>query len=157
MGCRAVRIKSEEGFSLAELMPEFALRSGWWTMAVLITISIPTFMGYRARAHDTDAQTLIRTTILTENVFFLDNGVYTDAAADLEDIESSIRVNVSGNPAGTVRLVVGSPADQVCLFSHSESDTWFAVYHTESDTLYGNSAPATCQASLATGWSTDGW
>ena len=147
-----MRRKKDAGFSLIELMVVLAI------LAILIAIGVPSFQGYRNRAHDTDAQSDLRTTMLNEGVYHLDNGAFTATTAALEALENTIRYNVSGDPAGTVRVVLGTPATEVCLFSRSESGSWFTVYQTsDSGNFFGQAAPATCQASLASGWSTEGW
>ena len=147
-----MRTKRADGFSLIELMVVLAI------LAILVAVGIPTFQGYRNRAFDADAQADLRTGILIESVYHLDNGSFTADTATLTALENTIRFNVSGDPAGTVRVSLGTPETEVCLFSISEAGTWWTVYHTsDGGTFYGQSAPATCDSSLASGWPTDGW
>jgi type IV pilus assembly protein PilA len=144
----------QDGFSLIEMVVVLAI------VAVLTAIAIPAFSGYRTRAQDSDAQADLRTTLLIEGVHHLENSEFTETTSVLEAAEPAIRFNVAGDPAGSVRVKTGlSGADrEVCMFALSESGRWFAVYHTSDDgTRFGQSAPADCQDSLASGWSTTSW
>lgn len=143
-----------DGFTLIELAVVV------FTIAILIAVGIPTLTGFRNRAFDVDAQSELRLAMTAERIHHQDNGLFTESAADLRAIEVLIEINVAGDPVGTVRAVVATVAgtDAVCLFSVSQSGTWWSLYvDATSGTKYGSVAPATCQASLASGWPTDGW
>lgn len=147
-----MRNRSEAGFTLIELMVVVLI------IAILLAVGIPSFLGYRTRAFDADAQADLRTTVLTESVLHLDTGVFTTDTPTLSAAEPTVDFNVTGDPEGTVRVAIGTAETEVCMFSLSRSGNWWAIYHTsDSGTFYGQSAPAACQASLAGGWATAGW
>ena len=147
-----VHPRDEHGFNLVELMVVLVI------IAELLAIGIPTLTGYRTRAYDIDAQSDLRTVVLAENLLHLEDAAFTANTATLSDAEPTVQFNVSGDPEGTVRVETGAVDVEVCIFSLSRSGEWWAIYHTSNaGTRDGQSAPATCQASLASGWSTDAW
>ena len=143
----------DDGFTLIELAVVVMI------IAVLVAIGIPNFTGFSNRAHDGDAQADLRGTLLVETVYHLDNSEFTETTSTLTLIEPLIDFNVAGDPEGTVRVRTETVAeDGVCFFTLSRSGQWWAMYRSNTDaTHYGQSAPAPCNAALASTWSTDGW
>lgn len=96
---------------------------------------------------------------MAESVFHLDNSAFTESTSDLAAIEPLVDFNVAGDPEGTVRVRIQPPGEiAVCMFSLSRSGQWWAMYHSTADgSRYGQSSPAACNATLASGWSIDGW
>ncbi len=148
MRCR----ERQAGFTMVELVVVLLI------VAVLIIIGLPTYQGFRNRALDRDTQADLRGAVLVENLYHLDNAMFTETTSLLAELEPLISFNVAGDPEGTVRVRTGAADVEVCAFSLSRSGLWWAVYHaTSGGTRYGQSAPATCNAALASGWSADGW
>jgi len=145
---------NERGFTMVELVVVVSI------IGILLSAAIASYIGYRNRAFDLEAQATLRNTVLVETVHHTDVSVFTDSAADLEAIEPLLDVNVSGDPAGSVRVTIASAsADvEVCLFSRSESGDWWAIYHSlGTGTFFGQAPPEACDAALAADWSSEGW
>jgi len=119
--------KSEAGFTLLELMTVVAI------VAVLIAISIPTLLGFRARATDARAKADVTHAAIAEAGVRLLTGSFTDAAADIAAMSSTL--DLSGAPAA-IHVVVGDvePGDRrrVLLYARSQSGTWFGVHLVDS-------------------------
>ncbi|HSM02408.1 MAG TPA: prepilin-type N-terminal cleavage/methylation domain-containing protein, partial [Acidimicrobiia bacterium] len=76
----------DDGFTLIELMVVVMI------IAVLIAIAIPSFLGFRKSTQDRSAQSEVRRVLLAEKEFWLENGEYTQSAADISALEPSARV-----------------------------------------------------------------
>lgn len=84
----------EKGFTLIELLVVIAI------IGILAAIAIPQFAEYRARAFDARAQSDLRNIMTAEEAYFVDNELYTAAAADLPGFTESQGVNVTLAIAG---------------------------------------------------------
>jgi type IV pilus assembly protein PilA len=144
------RLGNEEGFTLVELMVVVLI------IAILVAIAIPTFLGARESAQDRAAQSDLRNALTAEKVFYVDNEVYTNVAADLAAIEPSIDWAAVG-----ITFDAAVNDQEVCLELASASGTTFYLRDVASGagagTFYGNSdVDANCSASAATtadaGW-----
>jgi prepilin-type N-terminal cleavage/methylation domain-containing protein len=67
------RLKSEEGFTLIELMVVVMI------IGQLIAMSIPTFLGTKAHAQDLSAKAAAARTLQTARIVYSDHATYTDA------------------------------------------------------------------------------
>ena len=81
------RLAGSEGFTLIELMVVVMI------IAVLIAIAIPSFLGFRKSAQDRSAQSEIRNVLLSEKAFWLEDGDYTQTAADITALEPNAVIN----------------------------------------------------------------
>ncbi len=144
------RLGNEEGFTLVELMVVVLI------IAILVAIAIPTFLGARTSAQDRAAQSDLRNALTAEKVFYVDNEVYSDNAAnELAAIEPSIdwaAVTVTLNPLDD---------QDVCLELASASGTVFALQDVASGanggvpgTFYGT---GTCAAGVFQPTADAGW
>jgi prepilin-type N-terminal cleavage/methylation domain-containing protein len=142
------------GYTLIELAIAVAI------IGILAAIGLPIYLSQADKAKDTEAQATLRNALLVEELYHLDNGVYTQNRNQLDVYDNVIRWNVAGNPEGTVRARVraAQAEHEVCLFSYSASGALFAVYHTMAETRYGRPSQVTaCNPNQARTWSTDGW
>jgi type IV pilus assembly protein PilA len=130
---KAIRrgLNKDEGFTLIELMVVVMI------IAVLIAIAIPSFLGFRKSAQDRSAQSELRNVLLSEKAYWLDNGDYTEAAADITAFEPNAVINA--DPTVGVALNLNAlDADVVCLTRTSESGSTFSIWESSSaGTYYG--------------------
>jgi type IV pilus assembly protein PilA len=116
------KLRSEEGFSLIELMVVILI------IAVLIAIAIPTFMGARKKSQDAQAKSHLRGALVAEKTYLADKQVYTLDPSELSKLETSLQWGV--NDAGARGVVVEDLSDNkvgVILASKSRSGTLFCL------------------------------
>ena len=146
-------IKRDEGFTLIELMVVVMI------IAVLIAIAIPSVLGFRKSAQDRAAQSEVRNVLLSEKAYWLDNGDYTQTAADITAFEPNAVLNAS--PALGVYIDLnGASADIVCVTRQAASGNYFSVWESASaGTFYGatNLSTADCPAAAPGGYAQGGW
>ena len=152
---KAIRrgLTRDEGFTLIELMVVVMI------IAVLIAIAIPSFLGFRKSAQDRSAQSEIRNVLLSEKAFWLDNGDYTETAADITAFEPN--ANLAAAPAdGVVADLRDADSDIVCLTRTADSGNTFAIWESASGgTFYGETdlSAADCPAAAPAGYVQGGW
>ncbi len=146
-------LKRDEGFTLIELMVVVMI------IAVLIAIAIPSFLGFRKSAQDRSAQSEVRNVLLSEKAYWLDNGDYTETAADITAFEPNAILNA--DPAlGVAMDTRDVSADIVCLTRTAASGNSFSVWESSSGgTYYGatNLQTADCPAAAPAGYTQGGW
>ena len=143
----------DEGFTLIELMVVVMI------IAVLIAIAIPSFLGFRKSAQDRSAQSEVRNVLLAEKAFWLDNGAYTETAADITAFEPNARL--AADPADGVYIDLNAAdSDIVCVVRTSDSGSTFSVWESATaGTYYGATdlSAADCPAAAPAGYSQDGF
>ncbi len=146
-------LKRDEGFTLIELMVVVMI------IAVLIAIAIPSFLGFRKSAQDRSAQSEVRNVLLSEKAYWLDNGDYTETAADITAFEPNALLNA--DPALGVAIDTrDANADIVCVTRTAASGNSFSVWESSSGgTYYGatNLQTADCPAAAPAGYTQGGW
>lgn len=153
---KAIRrgLDRDEGFTLIELMVVVMI------IAVLIAIAIPSFLGFRSSAQDRSAQSEIRNVLLSEKAYWLDNGDYTETAADITAFEPNAVLHASDTTAGVVIDLRDSDSDIVCIVRSSDSGNVYSVWESSSaGTFYGATdlSAADCPATAPTGYTQGGW
>ena len=154
----------DEGFTLIELMVVVL------SIAILIAIAIPTFLGARRRAQDRQAQSNLRNGLTAEKTYYADAQIYTTVTADLSSIESNLAWGTEDAAARgvIVQAVGGTPSGQlVVLRSWSKSGTMFCIADVAQDltattagvptgagTYYAKVASAATGATCTGGWGT---
>lgn len=144
----------DEGFTLIELMVVVMI------IAVLIAIAIPSFLGFRKSAQDRAAQSEVRNVLLAEKAFWLDNGAYTETAADILAFEPNSRLDAADPTAGSVIDLNDLDSDVVCITRTAESGNTFSVWESASaGTYYGATdlTAADCPAAAPAGYTQDGF
>jgi type IV pilus assembly protein PilA len=146
-------LRRDEGFTLIELMVVVMI------IAVLIAIAIPSFLGFRRAAQDRSAQSEIRNVLLSEKAFWLDNGDYTETAADITAFEPNAVLNADPT-LGVYIDLNAADTDVVCIVRTSDSGTTFAVWESASGgTFYGDTdlSAADCPAAAPATYVQGGW
>jgi type IV pilus assembly protein PilA len=152
---KAIRrgLNKDEGFTLIELMVVVMI------IAVLIAIAIPSFLGFRKSAQDRSAQSELRNVLLSEKAYWLDNGAYTETAADILAFEPN--ANMDADPAvGVSADLRDADADILCLSRTSQSGNTFSLWEGASGgTYYGATdlSLADCTAAAPVGYVQGGW
>lgn len=144
----------QRGFTLIELAVVVLV------VGILVGIGLPLYLRQADQARDTETKATLRNALLIEELYHLDNGVYTQNRRQLEDFDNSISWNVNGDPAGTVRVRVraAQATREVCVFGYSESGVLYAIYHAAGETRYGEPDQVrACNPNNARDWSTEPW
>lgn len=147
------RLAGSEGFTLIELMVVVMI------IAVLIAIAIPSFLGFRKSAQDRSAQSEIRNVLLSQKAYWLENGDYTQTAADITALEPNAVINA--DPAvGVYMDLNAASSDIVCLTRTAESGNSFSIWESSTaGTYYGDTslAGADCPAAAPGTYTQGGW
>ena len=129
------RLSRDEGFTLIELMVVVMI------IAVLIAIAIPSFLGFRESAQDRGAQSELRSVLLAEKAYWLEEGSFTETNADISALEpNSELADLAGGetPADGVALNLAAGGDAVCMSRTSEAGNTFAIWESSTEgTYYG--------------------
>jgi type IV pilus assembly protein PilA len=146
------RLGRDEGFTLIELMVVVMI------IAVLIAIAIPSFLGFRSSAQDRSAQSELRSVLLAEKAFWLENGDYTATAGDITAFEPNANINAD-ETLGVALVLNATSNDIVCMTRTADSGNTFAIW--ESDTLgtwYGETdLSAACPDAAPGTYTQGGW
>ena len=116
---------SERGFTLIEVMVVVLI------LAIIIAIGIPTFLGFRTRAQDTEIKAEVANGAKVEAAYAAANGSgYSDDPAALNAFEPGLDFSGATDKSLHVKIADAvSPGDdgQVLVYARSESGTWFAL------------------------------
>jgi type IV pilus assembly protein PilA len=116
---------SENGFSLIEIMVVVLI------LAILIAIGVPTFLGFRARAQDTEIKSEIANGAKVEAAFAAANGSgYTADQAALATVESALDFSGATDKSLHIKVadaVSAGDSGQVLVYARSNSGTWFGL------------------------------
>lgn len=145
--------RGDEGFTLVELMVVILI------IAILIAVAVPTFLGVRRGAQDRTAQVDLRNFILAERSYYVDNTAYTAVAADLIQMDSSIRLDAADPTVGTVVSINVADDTIVCGTRTSEAANTFSVWESvASGTFYGTAdLTGACPAAPPAGFTATTW
>jgi type IV pilus assembly protein PilA len=147
------RLSRDEGFTLIELMVVVMI------IAVLIAIAIPSFLGFRKSAQDRSAQSEVRNVLLAEKAYWLEEGDYTGAGADITALEPN--ATIAAAPADGVYIdLPAADSDVVCIVRTADSGNTFAVWESATaGTYYGTTdlSAADCPVAAPAGYSQGGW
>ena len=137
------RHRSEDaGFTLIELMVVVLV------IAILLAIAIPTFLGARSRAQDTQAKSSARNALSNAAVIFTDNQSYSGAdATGLGTAEPSLTYNAAGTAStGSKNVSVSAASSTWAAAVLSSSGTCFEIKTDSSGNVTYNkhTTPANC-------------
>jgi len=120
-----LRPSSDRAFTLIEVMVVVLI------LAIIIAIGIPTFLGFRTRAQDTEIKSEIANGAKVEAAYAAaTGGGYTDDPAALKVFEPGL--DFSGATPKSLHVVVedavsAGDSGQVLVYARSGSGTWFAL------------------------------
>lgn len=130
----------DEGFTLIELLVVIIV------IAILAAIAIPTYLGQRAKAQDTNAYTLVRNSLTVVQSVFIDTNGYSGMTVDLlNECESTIHwveatcadlVTVTGTPGIDASLDAEAVDGEVAFLVESNTCMDIAS-RSESGNLFG--------------------
>jgi type IV pilus assembly protein PilA len=116
---------SEQGFSLIEIMVVVMI------LAILIAIGIPTFLGFRARAQDTEIKSEVANGAKVQAAYAAANGSgYTADAVELTAVEPTLDFSGATDKSLHVKVadaVSTGDSGQVLVYARSNSGTWFGL------------------------------
>ncbi|MEP6759410.1 MAG: hypothetical protein ABJB55_09465 [Actinomycetota bacterium] len=121
-------------------------------IGILVAISLPTFVGSKARAEDRAAQSSVHTALTAGRVVFSDHENYgTASLAALADVEGSVTWVDQNTPSDQASTISRSNSGGVLtLASYSGSGTCFFLRDDPpADTTYGSmpgASPTDCYA-----------
>lgn len=116
---------SDDGFSLIELMVVVLI------LAILIALGVPTYLGMRGRAQNTEAMSEVASGAKVQAAYSAAvGGGYTASPAALKVYEPSL--DFSGATDQSLHVVVADAVSvgdngQVLVYSRSNSGTWFGL------------------------------
>lgn len=108
------KTKNAEAFTLVELLIVIAV------IAILATIAIPTFAGYRSRGFDTAAISDLKAAAIAQEAYHVDNEIYSLNLADLQvlpyglSLSTGVALNImAADTAGYTMTAVHSTSGRV--------------------------------------------
>ncbi len=118
-------IRRDDGFSLIEIMVVVLI------LAVIIAIGIPTYMGFRGRAQDTEIKSEVANGAKVQAAYAAATGSgYTADPTELAAFESSMDFSGSKDTSLHVKVadaVSAGDNGQVLVYARSQSGTWFGL------------------------------
>jgi type IV pilus assembly protein PilA len=115
----------EEGFTLIELMVVMLI------IAILIAMAIPTFLGARRRAQDTQAKSHLRAALVAEKTYFASALSYTNDNNKLIEIEPGLAWGTGdANARGVIIENLSGNDENIVLRSLSRSGSLFCLADT---------------------------
>lgn len=147
----------EQGFTLIELMVALLI------MAILIGMALPSFMGTRDSAANTEAKSAVREAIPAVKAFIVDGGDPADLITIVKDFTPSLDLDAAA-VTGVAFLVATDGS--VCTMRQSTTGKVYAAWEPEvgvaEGTLYAEltAVPTTCPVyadTTAAGYSRNGW
>ena len=118
------RLARDEGFTLIELLVVLII------IGILLSIAIPSYLGFQTKAQQTAAMSDVRSAIPDAEAYYSDQGNYTAmTAAGLQTTyDSGMQViGVNGATQGISKAVVGSGGAQTYCISANVSGHWAHV------------------------------
>ncbi|NAZ74892.1 prepilin-type N-terminal cleavage/methylation domain-containing protein [Kineococcus sp. T13] len=120
----------DDGFTLVELLVVMII------IGILAAIAIPSFLGQRSRAYDSQARADVRAAQAEIEAFYSSALGYPDAVvwADSAAVPAgTVTVKRSKDiAAGTSSLVYRNSGDDYCISVHSRSGAWIAITSSRS-------------------------
>lgn len=118
-------MRSQDGFSLIEVMIVVLI------IAIIIAIGVPTFLGFRTRAQDTEIKSEVANGAKVEAAFAAATGSgYSADPAALAVYEPSLDFSGSTDRSLHVKVadaVSTGDSGQVLVYARSESGKWFGL------------------------------
>lgn len=140
---------SEAGFTLIELMMVVLV------LAILIAVALPSFFSARSRAQDRAAQTLIRSALSAEIVYYGAAQRFSDdntPGGELASIEPDLTWgSADAGDKGVIATVTGASDQAVILRSTSRTAITFCIGRIESGASAGTYFTIECDGTESEG------
>ena len=112
------RLDASSGFTMIELLVVIII------IGILLAIAVPSYLGFRARAEKSAAQSNLRAALPAVETYYADNGAYTGMTlTNLTAIDAGLAKATSAATDGVWIISVG--AATYCVQSKKGSSTYY--------------------------------
>ena len=118
-------LQDQRGFTLLELLITMSI------IGILVSIAVPKFADYKARAFDTRASSDLRNVALAEEAYFIDNESYLSCQGG----NCNVLPGIKGLSQGVTLSLVATPSGFTGTATHSKGTGKIFVWNSENGGL----------------------